>query len=226
MIMPCTILTITVASRTSPLAHAQVREVLAELQHFYPAATFACTYQKTIGDIDRNTSLRNLDKTNFFTKELDEAVLSGVCRIAIHAAKDLPEPLPKGIAIAAITLGVDPADSLVLRDGESLTSLPAGAIIASSSVRRENAVRALRKDVAFADVRGTIEERLHRLNDGTADGVVVAEAALIRLGLTHLNRIKLPGKSVPLQGKLAVACRADDDEMLGLFASINAGRPL
>lgn len=219
--MISSIQTISVASRASPLARVQVSEVLTDLRHLYPAVEFSCIFQKTVGDIDKLTSLRSLDKTDFFTRELDHMVFAGQCRIAIHAAKDLPEPLPKGLEVIAITRGVDSSDVLVLREGESLAALPSGALIATSSVRREKAVRQLRNDVIFVDVRGTIEERLQRLLDGRADGVVVAEAALIRLGLTHLNRMWLPGETVPLQGKLAVVSRCEDTEMAEMFASID-----
>lgn len=207
------------ASRESPLARAQVQEVLAELRKTYPNVSFSCVFTKTTGDIDRLTSLRSLDKTDFFTKELDRMVLAGRCAAAIHAAKDLPEPLPEGLTIAAITEGVDAADVVVLREGEALRP---GAIVATSSVRREEAVRALQEDVVFIDLRGTIHERLQKLLDGTADGVVVAEAALIRLELTGLNRIRLPGATAPLQGKLAIVCREDDVALQELFAAIDS----
>jgi hydroxymethylbilane synthase len=214
--------TITVASRASPLARTQVQEVLAEIRKAHPNIEFSCIYQKTFGDIDRLTSLRSLDKTDFFTRELDRMLLANECRIAIHAAKDLPEPIPNGLEVIAITRGIDSSDVLVLRQGESLASLQSRALIATSSERREEAVKALWSDVSFVDVRGTIEERLQKLHDKTADGVVVAEAALIRLGLTHLNRIKLPGETTPLQGKLAVVCRTGDIEMIELFGCIDS----
>lgn len=123
-------------------------------------------------------------------------LLSKTIRLAIHSAKDLPDPLPEGLALALVTKGVDPRDSLVFREGDSLSTLPSGAVIATSSSRREEVVRQLRGDLVFIDLRGDIEERLAKLTDG-ADGVVVAEAALIRLKLTHLNRLILPGKRRP-----------------------------
>src|SRR5262249_52760384 len=146
-----------------------------------------------------------------------EMLLEGRCRIAIHSAKDLPDPLPRGITMVALTEGLDPTDVLVLKEGQSLSSLPFGAIIATSSERREKAVKQLRPDFRFIDLRGTIAERLMQLDQGLANGVVVAEAALIRLGLTHLNRVKLPGFSASLQGQLAVTARTGDEEMRRLF---------
>lgn len=210
-----------VGSRQSNLAQAQVKEVLLELRQFYPQVEFETRYATTLGDKDQKTSLRTLDKTDFFTKEIDEMLITGVCRIGIHSAKDLPEPLPTGLALICLTKGVDASDALVVRQGIQLEDLAAGSLIATSSVRREESVNMLRKDLTFIDVRGTIEQRLALLDQGKADGVIIAEAALIRLGLTHLNRIKLPLPGVKLQGQLAVVARDIDEEMAKLFACID-----
>ncbi len=209
-----------IAARQSPLSQAQVKEVLNALNEFYPDATFQTTFVETHGDQDQQTSLRTLDKTDFFTREIDQLVQSGICQAGIHSAKDLPDPLPDDLAIAAITEGVDPSDSLVLREGETVKTLPPGALVATSSPRREEAVRALRSDLKFCDLRGTIGQRLTLLETGEADGVVVAEAALIRLGLTHLNRVRLPGETVPGQGKLAIVVQKEDRETAKLFECI------
>ena len=210
---------IQVGARASKLSLIQVQEVLSELRQYDPGIDFQLTTLKTTGDQQLGVSLRDLEKTDFFTRELDHMLLSGQCRLTIHSAKDLPEPLPVGIAIVAITQGIAEWDSLVLRPGETLKP---GAVIATSSERREKAVLALRSDVRFDDLRGPVEKRLERLKNGTADGVVVAEAALVRLGLTHLNRIRLPGEATPFQGKLAVLARTDDEEMKLLFLKIDS----
>lgn len=162
------------------------------------------TFVETYGDLDRKTSLRMLGKTDFFTREVDEQVLSGHCDLAVHSAKDLPDELPEHLSLIAMTKGLDSRDALVLRQGDTLEALSSNAVIATSSERRAEAVGLLRQDFRFMDLRGTIEERLHLLDTGQADGVVVAEAALIRLRLTHLNRIYLPGSTVEGQGQLAV----------------------
>lgn len=212
---------IAVGSRRSPLALAQVEEALGLLRQFFDGVFFDIQTVETRGDQDRTTSLRALDKTDFFTKEIDEKQLAKECRISIHSAKDLPDPLPKGLAIAAITKGVDPSDSLVLNTGETLQTLRAGALIATSSIRREENLRTLRTDFTFRDVRGTIGERLSLLEKGEVDGVVIAEAALIRLGLTHLNRLRLPGNTVPFQGQLAIVALEGDEEMQKLFSVLD-----
>lgn len=219
--MPSLAEVVLAGARASPLSKAQYREVSDLLHPFHPHVKLDPIWFKTTGDIDLQTSLRTLDKTDFFTKEIDAALLRGECRIAIHSAKDLPDPLPQGLKMIALTRGVDPRDALVMRPGESLHSLPAGAKIATSSDRREVMVRELRADLIFIDIRGTIDQRLMKLDMGEADGVVVAEAALIRLGLTSLNRLLLAGETVAGQGRLAVLAREEDAEMGRLFECLN-----
>lgn len=216
-----TTLIIPVGARSSRLSQVQVQEVLKELQQHYPSIQFKIHLFLTTGDQNQHLSLRDLDRTNFFTKEIDTCILNGHCRLGIHSAKDLPDPLPQGLALICVTKGLDPSDALVLREGEMLESLPIGAVIATSSLRREEAVRQLRSDFVFKDIRGTIEQRLAKLENWQADGIVIAEAALIRLHLTHLNRIRLKGETATGQGQLAIIAREDDQEMKHLFACIN-----
>lgn len=211
-----------VAARSSPLSRAQVREVLALLREQTPDAAFDVHYVETSGDLDQKTSLRGLDKTDFFTREVDALVLAGTCQLAVHSAKDLPASIPSGLKLIALTHGQDPADVLVLRENETLASLPAGAVIATSSERREESVKKLRNDLIFNDLRGTIETRLANLYTREADGVVVAEAALIRLGLAHLNRIRLADDTVPMQGQLAILAHENDRALENLFRPLDS----
>jgi hydroxymethylbilane synthase len=208
------------AARNSPLSKAQVQEVWSELKQYDPDVTFETIWLETTGDKDQITSLRTLDKTDFFTKEVDEMLLQNKCRIGIHSAKDLPEPLTKGLVIVALTRGIDPSDVLVFRRNEQLSSLPKGAKIGTSSERREKTIRELRPDLICVDIRGNIQKRLELLDSGAFDGVVMAEAALRRLGI-HRERLFLPGPSAPLQGRLAVIAREGDVEMKDLFACID-----
>ena len=199
---PTAVSRLKVAARASPLSQAQIKEVLDPLGMAYETVLV-----RTYGDLDRRQSLRTLDKTDFFTREVDELVLSGACDLAIHSAKDLPQELPEGLKIIALTAGRDPSDSLVLRQG---ITLPQVKKVATSSARREDAVRALKSDIDFCDIRGTIHERLAFLNSGEVDGVVLAEAALLRLGLNP-PRLTLPGETTPLQGQLALVARHEND---------------
>jgi hydroxymethylbilane synthase len=214
---------LTVGARSSPLSRAQVDEVLTECG-IKRDIQFAPVWVETTGDKDLKTSLRALEKSDFFTKEIDALQLSGLCRISIHSAKDLPEPLPEGLTLVALTKGVDPSDSIVVRDRETLDSLPLGAKIGTSSDRREKNVRDLRRDLICVDIRGDIQSRLNLLDQGIVDGVVMAEAALIRLKLTHRTRFALPGERAQLQGQLAVLALEGDEEMRQLFECMDVRR--
>ncbi len=195
----------------------QVAEVEQELREYWPDVRFLSTWVETLGDKHKSVSLRSLGKTDFFTREIDELLLTNKVRIGVHSAKDLPDPLPEGLCVAAVTAGVDARDSLVFRD-----VLPRNCLVATSSERREAAVRELYPDARFVDVRGTIAERLRLVERGEVDAVVVAEAALIRLGLTGLSREFLPGETVAGQGQLAVVCRAEDAEMHRMLRCIDS----
>jgi hydroxymethylbilane synthase len=214
-------LKLVVGSRTSSLARAQVDEVLGELKKVHPHVAFNPLWVKTTGDIDLKTSLKTLEKSDFFTRQIDELLLSGACRIAIHSAKDLPDPLPRGLVIVALTRGVDPRDALVFRGKQTLSDVPVGGRIGTSSARREEVIKAVRGDLVCTDIRGTIQSRLSQLDRGLYDGVVIAEAALIRLKLHSRSRLLLSGSTPPLQGKLAVLAREGDEEMRHLFSCID-----
>ncbi len=207
-----------IAARASKLSRAQA----AEIQALLPELALSIHFVETHGDLDQKTSLRDLEKTDFFTREIDRMLLQSEVRAAIHSAKDLPDPLPEGLCLAALTSGVDPRDALVLREGLRLEDLPSGARIATSSRRREEAVKELRSDLSFCDLRGAIPSRLATLERGEVDGVVVAEAALVRLKLCgECNRYFLPGTSTENQGKLAIVVREDDKEAQELFRPID-----
>jgi hydroxymethylbilane synthase len=210
-----------VAARDSLLSRAQVQEVYAEITQHYPHIVFDPIWVQTFGDRELSTSLRTLDKTDFFTREIDELQLSYACRISVHSAKDLPDPLPAGLRLSALTRGVDSGDTLVLRENETLETLPLHARVGTSSQRRESAVLALRPDLRCVDIRGPIDQRLAQLDCRQLDGLVVAEAALIRLGWTHRNRLRLPGETALWQGRLAVLAREEDEQMQQLFACID-----
>lgn len=210
-------LCVKVGARASPLSQKQLWEALNELNAFYPDVSFDPVWMKTVGDHDRTTSLRHMENSNFFTKELDEMQLNGDFRISIHSAKDLPDPLAEGLTIVALTKGLDPSDSLVL--GPTFTGK---GKIATSSLRREKTITTLYPEATLVDIRGTIEERLSYIERGEIEGLVVAECALIRLGLTALKRLRLPEPYARFQGQLAVVAKEGDEEMKRLFAAIDS----
>lgn len=207
-----------IGARPSPLSKRQVEEVAEELSSIYPDLQLEPVYLETRGDRDQVTSLRRLGRSDFFTRELDELLLAGGCRVAVHSAKDLPEPMAERLTVVALTRGVNPTDSLVLREGESLRPQ---MVIATSSDRRAEVIRSICPDPIIVDIRGNVNERLRQLHKGRVDGVVVAEAALIRLKLTDCNRLTLPGETAAYQGQLAVVARTDDEEMAALFRPLD-----
>ncbi len=215
-------ISISTGARGSPLSRTQVAEVQLELNSIHPGIQLIPEWITTTGDIDKKTPLSEVYKEDFFTKEIDELQLAGRFKISIHSAKDLPKTLRKGLEIVAITRGVDPRDVLVLPEGYSYDTLPNNARIGTSSKRREDAIRTMRPDFIPTQIRGNIQERLQLLNENAVDALIMAEAALIRLQLTHLNRIYLDIEPEPLQGKLAVIAREGDREMKELFQAIDS----
>lgn len=218
-VVPC-------VARPSNLSKQQVLEAQRLLKHFYPKLILQTVFLKSRGDLDKETSLRGLELTNFFTDVLDQALLQNEARLAVHSAKDLPSPLMSGLIVAAITPCIDSRDALVLREGLDPTQqLPQNLRVATSSQRRESAVRQLCQTATFQDLRGTIEERLALLqpcHPAHVDGVVVAQAALIRLQLQHLPHLYLPGPTTPGQGSLALVIREDDYELLQYLQVIDS----
>lgn len=212
---------ISVGARSSPLSRAQVEEIKKELSSLRPEVELVMKWVETAGDKDLETPLQELERTDFFTRELDQLLLQGEIQAAIHSAKDLPAPLPKGIILAAMTRGLDSRDALILKKGETIETLAEGAKIGTSSLRRERAIQALRDDLQFVPVRGTIGRRLALLRAGEIEGLVVAEAALLRLRLDP-PRIYLEGAAAEGQGRLAVVCHEKESAIRELFQCLDS----
>lgn len=195
---------IRIISRQSRLALLQVEELVKE------AGITDYELIKTTAYGDRHKEVLLMDEglaQDFFTRELDEALLEGRADIAVHSAKDLPNPLPDGIELLALTEGKDPSDSLVARDGLTLATLPEGSKVGTSSTQRKEELLKVRPDLVVVPIRGTIEERIAQVDSGAVDALIVATCALDRLGLSHRATERLPFKTHPLQGKLAVTGR-------------------
>lgn len=211
---------VVVVARDSPLSRAQVDEVYQEIKVHHPRIVFDPIWIKTTGDLDLTTSLLEKEKTDFFTKEVDEYLLSYKADIAIHSAKDLPENLPEGVSLICYTKGVDSSDVLVFREEDALSTLPLYAKVGTSSFRRIENLRALRSDLVPIDIRGTIGMRLDLLDQKKVDALIIAKAALIRLRLRRKTQ-ELPGPSAPLQGKLAIVARTDNRKMSDIFSCLS-----
>jgi hydroxymethylbilane synthase len=177
----------------------------------------------TLGDVSRE-QLTQIGGTGVFVSALRESLLRREVDFAVHSLKDLPTGAPQGITLAAIPPRDDPRDALVARNGAKLADLPAGARIGTGSPRRAAQLAVLRGDVTCVPIRGNAGTRLAKVRDGELDAVVLAYAGLARIGHTDLvSEIFEPDSMVPApgQGALAVECRADDAELIGLLATID-----
>ncbi|MCK9554346.1 hydroxymethylbilane synthase [bacterium] len=207
-------------TRPSPLALKQVEEIQKRL----PSISLETAVIRTRGDKDKVSSLWNEQETDFFTREIESALLGKSIDIAIHSAKDIEIDMPAGLVIAAITSSISPFECLVSRDNFSLRNLKSGAIVGTSSRKRKVALTGFRPDLVVKDIRGNIDERLKQLDDGRFDAIIVAHAALIRLNLEHRITKIIPKEIMephPLQGCLAVQIRSDRQDLLSIFRSIN-----
>ncbi len=202
-----------IAARGSPLSRVQVREALAVLTPVLPPETdVAVVFLETPGDRDKQTPLSDPSvPDDFFTRDLDRAVLDRTCDLTVHSAKDLPRRLPDGLAVAAILPCGDCRDALVFRAG-----IAPGAVrvIGTSGPRRNSAGLRRFPHASTRPIRGTIDERLAALDRGDYDAVIVAACALHRLGLAGRIGELLPDATTPLQGHLAVVVRAEADDLL------------
>lgn len=209
-----------IGTRTSPLALKQVEEVIGYLRNFYPDMKVNVIGVDTYGDKDKTTPISDIEGDDFFTREIDEAVLKGSIDFAVHSAKDLPDEIPKGLIIAAITRSIDPYDALVSRGNLKIEALKEGAKIGASSLRRKTQLKQYKKDFQIIDIRGNIEERLEKLDKDGLDAIVVAACALVRLGLEQRIAQRIPFEILrphPLQGSLAIELRQDDFELINLL---------
>ena len=209
-------------SRRSPMAISQSGDVARRItgQTGRPVEIVGVT---TLGDVSRE-QLTQIGGTGVFVSALRESLLRGEVDFAVHSLKDLPTGAAPGITVAAIPARDDPRDALVGRDGVKLADLPPGARIGTGSPRRAAQLAVLRSDVTCVPIRGNANTRLAKVRDGELDAVVLAYAGLARIGQTDLvSEIFEPDDMVPApgQGALAVECRSDDAELVGLLATID-----
>ena len=221
--------TLILGTRGSDLALVQTRDVAARLALAHPGLALEEKIIKTTGDKRLDVSLSapgSLEK-GLFTKELEEALLNKTVHAAVHSLKDLPTEQPPGLVLGAVLERADISDALASKHAGGWKGLPPEATVATSSLRRKNQLLLLRPDLKIVEIRGNVPTRLRKvLEDPELDALVVASAALARLGKDivpdglHVTVIEemLPA---PGQGAVAVECRADDKETLDLLASIH-----
>ena len=166
---------------------------------------------KTTSDHHPETPLSVIDRRDVFTRQLDEALLSGEIDLAIHSLKDVPTELPEGIALVAITERYDPSDALVSDEHYDVDGLPEGAVVATSSLRRRAQLLHRRPDLRIVEIRGNVDTRVRKMRGGEADAIVLARAGLERLGLDAPHTVVPPEIMLPAvgQGALTVATLED-----------------
>ncbi|MEM6426967.1 MAG: hydroxymethylbilane synthase [Cyanobacteria bacterium P01_D01_bin.128] len=215
--------TVRIGSRKSQLALVQTYWVRDELQKHFPNICFDVKTMDTHGDKVLDVSLSKIGDKGLFTQELEADMLSGDIDFAVHSLKDLPTRLPEGLMLGCVSERENPADALVVHDknrDKQLATLPEGAVIGTSSLRRLAQLRHHYPHLSFKDIRGNLNTRLRKLDEGQYDGIILAVAGLQRLGMGDRIHQVLPS-DVSLhavgQGALGIECRQDDSEILDLL---------
>lgn len=215
---------LTIATRESALALWQAHHIRDRLRALYPGLTVEILGMTTQGDRQLDASLARIGGKGLFVKELEAAIAEGRADIAVHSMKDVPMHLPAGFEIAAIGEREDPRDALVSNHYRALGELPAGAVVGTSSLRRESQIRARFPQLDVQPLRGNVNTRLRKLDEGQYAAVVLAAAGLKRLGLgQRITAILEPEQSLPAvgQGALGIECLAERGDLVALLAPMN-----
>lgn len=205
---------IRVGSRESALALAQSKWVINEIKKKHPLLEFELVGITTSGDIMLDSRLDKIGGKGLFIKELEAALINNSIDIAIHSLKDMPAEVPLELKLAAFSKREDPRDVLITKDGKRLDELRDGAVIGTSSIRRELQILKIRPDLRFKCLRGNVLTRINKLINGEYDAIVLASAGLKRLGQDDSNLSYFSiNEMIPAvgQGILAIETRKDDD---------------
>lgn len=213
-----------IATRKSPLALWQAHYVKSALLKNYPGITVELIGMLTQADKLLSTPLAKIGGKGLFVKELEIALLEHRADIAVHSIKDLPAQLPPELILAVICEREDPCDVFIAEHGVSLSALPPGAVIGTSSLRRQCQLKALRPDIITANLRGNVETRLQQLMEKKFDAIVLAAAGLKRLHkMQNVREYFDPKKFIPAigQGAIGIECRENDTQMQELIAVLD-----
>ena len=216
--------TLRIATRKSQLALWQAEFIKAQLQHFHPQLQVELIGITTQGDKILDVPLAKIGGKGLFVKELEQAMLDGRADIAVHSMKDVPMEFPEGLGLPVICEREDPSDAFVSNHYANLNDLPQGAYVGSSSLRRQLQVRQARPDLVIKDLRGNVNTRLAKLDDGEYDAIILASAGLMRLEFHDRIRSRLSDTvCLPAggQGAVGVECRNDDAEVQALLAPLH-----
>ncbi|RJT39642.1 hydroxymethylbilane synthase [Mesorhizobium waimense] len=226
--------TLKIGTRGSPLALAQAHETQARLMaaHGLPEAAFEVVVISTSGDRIQDRPLSEAGGKGLFTKEIEEALLACRIDIAVHSSKDMPTLLPDGLELSAFLPREDARDAFVGRAARRIADLPQGAKVGSSSLRRQALIRRMRPDLDVVMFRGNVQTRLRKLDEGIADGTILAYAGLKRLGLEHVVTDLMPldlFPPAPGQGAICIESRIGDrdaEKMLVAIHDVPTGQAL
>ena len=218
--------TIRIGTRKSQLALVQTYWVKEELEKHFPKIEFEVEEMSTKGDKILDVPLAKIGDKGLFTKELEVGMLNKQTDFAVHSLKDLPTTLPEGLMLGCVTKRVDPADALVVNEkykDKKLETLPEGAVIGTSSLRRLAQLRHHYPHLEFKDIRGNVNTRLAKLDAGEYDGIILAVAGLERLDMSdRIHQNISPDISLHAvgQGALGIECREGDEEILAILQVI------
>ncbi|WP_179108385.1 hydroxymethylbilane synthase [Rodentibacter rarus] len=212
-----------IATRQSPLALWQANFVKARLEAFHPTLTVELVPMVTKGDVILDTPLAKIGGKGLFVKELENALLENRADIAVHSMKDVPMQFPEGLGLSVICKREDPRDAFISNRYTSLDDLPQGAIVGTSSLRRQCQLKQLRPDLDIRSLRGNVGTRLSKLDKGEYDAIILAAAGLIRLGMKERitsfieTELSLPAAG---QGAVGIECRTDDTMVQALLTPL------
>ena len=212
---------VVIASRESLLAMWQAEHVQARLREHYPALQVSILGMTTEGDRVLDVSLAKIGGKGLFIKELEQAMLESQADLAVHSMKDVPMWLPDGFALPAILKREDPRDAFVSNRFQKLSELPEGSLVGTSSLRRESQLRARYPHLDVQPLRGNVQTRLRKLDEGQYAAIILAAAGLKRLGLVdRIASLLTPEESLPAvgQGAVGIECRSDRRELHAALA--------
>ncbi|MDR0481292.1 MAG: hydroxymethylbilane synthase [Gallionellaceae bacterium] len=213
-----------IASRESALAMWQAEHIQSRLRALYPQTSVSILGMTTQGDRILDVTLSKIGGKGLFVKELETALENGSADLAVHSLKDVPMNLPQGFALACIGEREDPRDAFVSNHYDNLHALPAGAVVGTSSLRRESQLRARFPHLKIEPLRGNVQTRLRKLDEGQYAAIILAAAGLKRLGLgARIRNIISSDDSLPAvgQGALGIECRADRADVIAALAPLH-----
>jgi len=215
---------IRIATRKSPLALWQANEVSRQLQMYHPDLSVELVTMTTQGDKILDTPLAKIGGKGLFVKELEVGMLAGDADIAVHSMKDVPMAFPEGLHLSVVMERENPTDAFVSNTIKTIADLPLNAKVGTCSLRRQTQLKERRPDIEILDLRGNVNSRLSKLDNGDYDAIILASAGLIRLGFEDRIAHNISTEdSLPAigQGAVGIECRADDKEINALLAPLN-----